>query len=369
MNLALFFSRNSSLSTWIDHGLLDREKLIYGRHISKGEVEKVYLLTYGSDDKKHQHLLPDGVIVVPMPKVFNFPFGKSVYSFLLPFIHRRVFRQCQVLKTDQMDGSWAAVITKLLYKKPLLIRTGFPLSVFMQRKSAKLKKFAAFGMEKLAYAFCDYTTVSSRFAREYVKNRYRIPCNKIGVLYNYIDLDLFRPINGNRLEDVLLFVGRLEQQKNLECLIQAVSSIGMSLDVYGTGSQEKKLKHLAESLGVSVHFNKTVPNSKLPQIYNRYRYFVLPSLYEGMPKTLLEAMACGCVCIGTDTLGIEEVIRDGENGFLARGFDTESIVRALQRAMRAASYTLVENGLMGIRETFSLNRIQDMEAKIFRGLV
>ena len=54
----------------------------------------------------------------------------------------------------------------------------------------------------------------------------------------------------------------------------------------------------------------------MPQYYNRCKVYVLCSLYEGNPKTLLEAMACGCAVVGTNVLGIQEIIRHQENGLL-----------------------------------------------------
>ena len=53
-------------------------------------------------------------------------------------------------------------------------------------------------------------------------------------------------------------------------------------------------------MDVDVKFNGVVANDKLPDILNEYKYYILASNYEGMPKTLLEAMACGNLCIGTN---------------------------------------------------------------------
>ena len=60
----------------------------------------------------------------------------------------------------------------------------------------------------------------------------------------------------------------------------------------------------------------TVPNSDMPRLLNSSEVFVLPSNYEGSPKALLEAMACGLPVIGTDVPGIREVIQHGVNGLL-----------------------------------------------------
>jgi glycosyltransferase involved in cell wall biosynthesis len=62
-------------------------------------------------------------------------------------------------------------------------------------------------------------------------------------------------------------------------------------------------------------------------------FFVLSSLYEGLPLALLEAMSYGVIPISTPAGGVCDVIRDGENGFLSKGFDADSLAEAMQRAL------------------------------------
>ena len=103
---------------------------------------------------------------------------------------------------------------------------------------------------------------------------------------------------------------------------------------------------------------------------NQYHYYILPSKYEGMPKTLLEAMACSLVCIGTDVKGINEVIEDGVSGFLAKTTDTADIVDAIARAINYSSpNTISQNARLLIKENFSLNSFQKKEMSIVNDLV
>lgn len=369
MNLALFFSRNIPLSVWAEQGLMDREKLLYNEHLRKGTFKEIYWLTYGVDDRQYRNLVPQGVIIVSMPGIFSFPQGGNLYSFLLPFVQRRVLKKCDVYKTDQMDGCWTAVLARLLYRKPLVVRTGFPLSIFMRNKGSLIKEKAARIMERVAYTFCDFAVVSSREAREFIAREYPLSREKIQVLYNYINLDLFVPRKGERNDRVLLFVGRIEPQKNLENLVRAASELGLGLDIYGSGTQQDRLQALADEKGVRISFRGRVPNRDLPDIYNAYRYYVQPSLYEGMPKTMLEAMACGCICIGTDVMGINEVLKDGVNGFVARGVDAGSIAAAVRSAMESDKKKIISEALRTVAESFSLEMFQEKEADIFRSLV
>ena len=107
----------------------------------------------------------------------------------------------------------------------------------------------------------------------------------------------------------ICFVGRLASQKNLFALLEAVKDLAnIRLVLIGSGSQEKELKEKAETENINVEFLGNIPNYQLPAELNRAELFILPSLYEGHPKTILEAMACQLPVIGTNVEGTREVI-------------------------------------------------------------
>ena len=380
MVLILFFTRNVSLLTWVENGLLEREKLIYEEHLKQGNLKKVYWITYGSEDfelsnqlKKEKKLHPN-IIVVSMPKLFNIPkIGSYVYSLLIPFLYPKKIREADVLKTNQMDGSWSGVIAKWLYRKPLVVRTGYSVSQLLCDKNPSSLKCKWFKfIEKYTYKYGDLAIVSSNHNCEYIKEKYHINNQKILVLYNYVNLDKFKPKNKfNKYSDRILYVGRLNPEKNLFSLVQAISDLNFVLDIYGKGDQiESQLKDFAIKNNVKVNFFGVVSNDQLPKIYNQYNYYVLSSYHEGMPKTLIEAMASGCLCIGTDVPGINEIISDGVNGILARTTTSESISKALKRAVNANDKKiLIHNGISMVKERCALGPIVQKEFSIFRGLV
>ena len=192
--------------------------------------------------------------------------------------------------------------------------------------------------------------------------------NKITVVPNYIDITKFHPIVSKKYADRLIFVGRLNKQKNLFGLIDAVSKANVVLDIFGDGELKEKLKLYAIKNGVTVNFMGIVPNSELPQTLNHYRYFIIPSFYEGMPKALLEAMACGLVCIGTDVLGINEVIDDNINGFLSKGIDAMSIYDSIALATESNHEKLnsiSESAFKLIKKDYSLEAIVSIEKETF----
>jgi len=375
VKLAFFFTRDVSLELWVETGLFEREKQLYEEHLRAGHVDKVYWLTYGSDDAelagelKSSGRLDRRIDILPMPSFFSGKWGILLYSILMPFIHRHSLRAADVFKTNQIDGSWSAVIAKWLYRKPLIVRTGYTRSIFARKQAnAKLaKKFER--IERFAYRNADVAAVATRSDKEYISSKYHIAREKTEVLHNYVNTKIFRPIQARKYSDRIVFVGRLTPQKNLFNLIEAVAECDLVLDIYGRGELRDELQTYAISRNARGNFRGVVGNDELPDILNRYRYFILPSLYEGMPKTLLEAMACGLVCIGTDVDGIRELIEDGVNGYLAKETNADALVEAIQRAVSLPCDSIVSDAVKTVRDNFSIEIVTRKEKELIARMV
>ena len=373
MILGLFFTRGVSLKLWVDTGLFDREKLIYEEHLKRGNFKKVYWFTYGKADvqiakhlKQAGRLHPD-IEVFEMPSAFNLPkIGTWIYSLFLPFLYASKLKECDVLKTNQMDGSWSAVIAKKLYKKPLIVRTGYTITQLLKNKKSSIFKIKLYELiEKYAYKNTDKKVVSSRNNKEYLEQAYHI--KDIEIITNYIDTNRFYNKNVKRREDKILFVGRLNQEKNLFNLIEAISKTKYALDLYGQGELNNELQEFASKLNAKVNFKGTVANSELANIYNKYNYYILPSFFEGMPKTLLEAMACGCVCIGTNVNGINEVISHNQNGILINGVDANALFKTLKDLDNYDRDLLSQSGMENIQKNYSFDSIVNQEKELIDG--
>ena len=377
MMLALFFTRGVSLKQWVDTGMFEREKKIYEAHLKAGDLDVVYWMTYGSQDEVLSHLLRSegrlhpSIIVCQMPAGFNIPrIGSWIYSFLLPLVHYRTLSSVAMLKTNQMDGSWSAVFAKFFYKKKLVVRTGYTLSIFLKNQGKHWVKQKIFEkVEAFAYQYSDFGVVSSRRDKEYVTEKYNVPDIKVQVIPNYIETTVFKVIVLEKYKKRVIFVGRLNEQKNLLNLIDAISAADLSLDVYGDGELKADLEQHAIKKKVKVRFFGVVPNSELPKILNRYEYYILPSFYEGMPKTLLEAMACGLVCIGTNVQGINEVINDGVNGYLADSTNPCDLTRKIEEAKRNNNFKISKHARRFVENDFSLISVAEKEREIFRLMI
>jgi len=275
-----------------------------------------------------------------------------------------------VFKTNQMDGSWSAVLAKWLHRKPLMVRTGYTWSLLIKKHDVpKYKQRLIRIIEHFAYSNATIATVTSERQAHYISERYSVSGENVQVIPNYIDTQLFAPReSANKYAGRIVFVGRLNEEKNLFNLIKAIAQTGLILDICGKGELRDKLEAWAKRLNAKVNFMGVVPNNELPHVLNRYRYYILPSFHEGMPKSLLEAMACGLVCIGTNVEGINEIIEDGVNGYLAKGTQPEALAEVINKAIQLPHNSITQEAIRKIRNNFSLEAVVEQEKEIMMKL-
>lgn len=154
-----------------------------------------------------------------------------------------------------------------------------------------------------------------------------------------VDSDLFKETPGGRTQlgvspetEVVLFVGRFSAEKGLEDLLIATRLLcnmhpGVELHLVGNGDEEKHLHDLVHQLRIdqSVVFHGQIPKILLPVYYSMADVTVLPSRSEGMPRTMIEAMACGSPFLGTKITGIEDHVKDQVTGFLVEPGNPEML--------------------------------------------
>ena len=135
----------------------------------------------------------------------------------------------------------------------------------------------------------------------------------------------------------------------------------------GDGPLRGALEKQVQALGLKgrVIFLGKLPNEQLPALLNKCEVFVLPSLYEGNPKALLEAMACGLPCLTSDIEGIKEIIKHNENGLLAKPLKDE-IKKALLLLFKDSSLSerLGVKARQTIEKDFALEQIFAKEIKL-----
>lgn len=131
---------------------------------------------------------------------------------------------------------------------------------------------------------------------------------------------------------VILFVGRLAEKKGVTYLIEAMKQIDALLIIVGDGPLRQDLEKQAEKLEIEkVRFLGGKTHEELKTIYASADIFVAPSVtakdgdQEGLPTTIMEAMASGLPVVASDSGGISQLIRDGENGLLCKEKSVEEL--------------------------------------------
>jgi glycosyltransferase involved in cell wall biosynthesis len=365
-NFALFFTRGLSLERWNRIGMFEREVALY--RLTASTFNTVYFFTYGNKkDLSYTSLLPSNVVIVPKPTYIS----AVLYSFILPFIHAKKLRTVHLMKTNQMDGSWSAVIAKKLYGAKLIVRCGYEWLQFIeQSKRSWMKRTFAYCVERFAYRNAHKIVVTSGGARDFIVERFAIAPSTISIIPNYVDTDLFTPIQLPKKAKQIITIGRLEPQKNLSALLDAMIGIDATLVVVGEGSQHAVLATFAKLHNLSVVFTGNLSQKDIVTQLNASELFILPSLYEGHPKTLLEAMAVGLPCIGSDIPGINDTIVDSVNGILC-GVDSFSIRSTLEKLLGddALRAKLAEEARKTALEIYSLHAVVKAELALYHSLV
>ncbi len=185
------------------------------------------------------------------------------------------------------------------------------------------------------------------------------PESKLRVHYIGIDREFFHPLAQPRDPNLVIFVGRLIEQKGCRYLIEAMKIVqqkcaGAKLIVIGDGPARREFTSLAEESAISCQFVGAQPPEVVRDWLGRARVFCCPSItgmngaQEGLGTVFTEAQAMGVPVVSSHIGGIPEAVRDGETGLLAPECDSKSLAQHILRYLsddafwRASSYRAVE---------------------------
>ncbi len=184
-------------------------------------------------------------------------------------------------------------------------------------------------------------TTPTAFGAELIRPRL---AKKVVPISSGIDLHQFNPPGqkpGIRAKysipdkPVLLYVGRLDPEKRIEEILEAVAVAVKQLDfcfvVVGKGLRKPVLEQLAKDLNIenNVVFTGFVPDEDLPYLYKLSRCFIIASRAELLSLVTLQAMACGLPVIAVNAGALTELVQEGENGYLFETGDAAKIVASL----------------------------------------
>ena len=195
------------------------------------------------------------------------------------------------------------------------------------------------------------------------------------VVQNGVDLSLI-PEETKNIPRRVLSVGTLKERKCMDCTLEAFGRVAggypdATLTLVGMGPMEGQLRRRAEELGLAdrVFLTGGLPHEEVLRRMAESDVFVLPSWGEGYGIVYIEAMAAGMIAVGAKGEGIEDTIRDGENGFLVPAGDTDAVERVLRAVFedRARFSGLRERGRKAARLLTWERNARSME-QIYEGI-
>lgn len=207
----------------------------------------------------------------------------------------------------------------------------------------------------------------SESTRDFLVRHERVAAEKVTTIHNGIDTDAYRPRPDLRTtarekwglpHDAFIVggIGRLTHQKNFELFLNIAAEIKSAHFVIGgTGEDEAALRAQVArlELGDRVRFLGYVGD--MPALWPAFDCLLLTSRYEGLPITILEAMACGVPIVASDLDGMREILRDGENASLVPPTKIAPFVQAVRDLLEhpALAEKLASGALVTVREGYS----------------
>jgi glycosyltransferase involved in cell wall biosynthesis len=260
-------------------------------------------------------------------------------------------------------GCIPAFFSKKLLKKPYVIygrgSDVYHMSFFWRKISKFLLKDAAKVM-----------VLTEDMKTELKKIYY----GEILVIPNGIELENYKNLSKYRFtksdKKIILFIGTLSPVKGLRYLIRAIEIIHAEMEntilmIIGDGEERKFLEEIVIKLHLEnvVIFQGRIPNEDVPKYMVQGDIFVLPSLSEGFPNVILEAMAVGLPIVSTNVNGLSEIIKNNENGYLVEPRNpqqlAEKVLMILKNPMQ--SKTISRNNIEKAKKYSWKNVVEGLE--------
>ncbi|MEM9598372.1 MAG: glycosyltransferase [Acidobacteriota bacterium] len=255
-----------------------------------------------------------------------------------------------------MDRCGAELVQSLLYRANVLAALARPLARPLGSRRPALvtgqRSLIPAGRGKDALAqrwtrgWADRVVAVSEAVRRELLTTESVEPERVVVIQNGIDLEHFRP-GGDRAAArsawnlpadavVVGAVGRLHGPKGVVHLVDAVDlgrrrGLPLVLVLAGSGPEEESLRRKVEAQGLGEHVRFLGYVRDPRPLFPGFDLYALPSLAEGSPNALLEAMGCGCACVASAVGGVPEAVVDGESGLLVPHADPEALADAIVR--------------------------------------
>ena len=210
--------------------------------------------------------------------------------------------------------------------------------------------------------------------------RLGVPRERVQVVYRGIDTKRFEDLDLTTTEipKRIVSAGRLIPEKGFRDVLHTFEKVyrqypEASLVILGDGPQRLQLEQLADTLGISdaVQFLGHVSHKAVLEHMKQAEVFLFMSHSERLPNVVKEAMLCRCLCVATDTPGIEELIAHGEQGYIVAQGDVHSAASYINDTFAGLIdvEALKDKASRYVRETFDVGRSMAVYRDVWHRLV
>jgi glycosyltransferase involved in cell wall biosynthesis len=257
---------------------------------------------------------------------------------------------------------------------------GVPIIVCTEHSMATESEWR-YRLDRWTIGLIDRVTTVSVNVRDFYISHVGLPADKLVVIYNGVELPQAplasrqeaRAALGLPLDEpVIGAVSRLDPLKGIDVLLRAMPLLGdCDAIVVGDGPEQARLEALAASLNVTSRVHWAGYRPDVPGVLPALDIFVQPSRYEGLPTTILEAMAAGLSVVATAVGGTPEVVVDGVTGLLVPPRDPTALAHAIAVLLRDPNLrrTMGRAGRERVAQHFSVECMVEQTERLYTQLL
>lgn len=201
--------------------------------------------------------------------------------------------------------------------------------------------------------FANHIVPNSHSQEAFIKKEYPYLKKKITTISNFVDTETFSPLSNKQIgERVVLTVARINPQKNIIRYIEAISKIketynNVTFKWYGSITDEEYYNRcvlIIKERGLENTFIFEKPTENIVEAYRSASIFCLPSLFEGYPNVICEAMSCGLPILCGNVCDNALIVENEVNGILFDPLSIESICASLDQMLQFGKEELISKG-------------------------
>ncbi|MCM8764175.1 MAG: glycosyltransferase [Candidatus Omnitrophica bacterium] len=348
----------------LDVGGTEKQLLLLCRYINRKKFQVVVISLRGGRMK--EEFQKENILVRVIGKRFRF----DVIA---------LFKLIMILLRERPDILHTLMFTSNTWGRVAGILTGTDVIIASERSIDLWKKKHHFFIDRLLGFFTDKIVCNSVSVQNRYKKNLGSVSRKIIVIRNGIELHKFNLCNGKkkeRKEKIVFTASRLSPEKGVQFLIEAARIIlkqdkGIKFLIAGEGHFESNLVEMVKEYGIKDNVIFLGYRNDIPQLISESDVVVLPSLWEGMPNILLEAMAMKKPVIATDVGGSSEIVKNGQTGLIVRPGSAADLAEKIMLLFsdKMLAEKIAENGYELARMDFGISSMVSSYETLYQHLL